>query len=386
MKKSVKKSIISITAVFFVIITLAAIAFQINLTANHNDYEVRQQILSLNEIEKLTEIDGVSPAQSQIRQFEQSLTNSQINSDYNQSVFILWAIYGISVAFLIIVFAYVYFKIIRPFDVLNDYASEVAKGNLDLPLDYKRTNFFGAFTWAFDHMRREIIKARSCEKEAINNNKTVIATLSHDIKTPIASIRAYSEALQANMDSNAERRERYLSVIMRKCDEVTALTNDLFLHSLSDLDKLQIKKEKIAIKPLIEKTVNEMSVECSDLKISGNVISAELEVDQNRFVQVLENIINNAKKYAPDTPVRLWTEKNEKNYEIHIKDGGKGIPDEDMPFVLEKFYRGKNVGNNQGSGLGLYIVNYVMKQMNGEISLENKNDGLEVILKFIFNS
>lgn len=386
MKKSVKKSIISITAVFFVIITLAAIAFQINLTANHNDYEVRQQILSLNEIEKLTEIDGVSPAQSQIRQFEQSLTDSQINSDYNQSVFILWAIYGISVAFLIIVFAYVYFKIIRPFDVLNDYASEVAKGNLDLPLDYKRTNFFGAFTWAFDHMRREIIKARSCEKEAINNNKTVIATLSHDIKTPIASIRAYSEALQANMDSNAERRERYLSVIMRKCDEVTALTNDLFLHSLSDLDKLQIKKEKIAIKPLIEKTVNEMSVECSDLKISGNVISAELEVDQNRFVQVLENIINNAKKYAPDTPVRLWTEKNEKNYEIHIKDGGKGIPDEDMPFVLEKFYRGKNVGNNQGSGLGLYIVSYVMKQMNGEVCLENKNDGLEVILKFIFNS
>ena len=386
MKKSVKKNIISITAVFFVIITLAAIAFQINLTANNNDYEVRQQILSLNEIEKLTEIDGVSPAQSQIRQFEQSLTDSKINSDYNQSVFILWTMYSVSVAFLIIVFAYVYVKIIRPFDVLNDYASEVAKGNLDLPLDYKRTNFFGAFTWAFDHMRREIIKARSCEKEAINNNKTVIATLSHDIKTPIASIRAYSEALQANMDSNAERRERYLSVIMRKCDEVTALTNDLFLHSLSDLDKLQIKKEKIAIKPLIEKTINEMAVECSDLRISGNVISAELEVDCNRFVQVLENIINNAKKYAPDTPVRLWTEKNAKNYEIHIKDGGKGIPDEDMPFVLEKFYRGKNVGNNQGSGLGLYIVNYVMKQMNGEIHLENKSDGLEVILKFICNS
>lgn len=386
MKKSVKKNIISITAVFFVIITLAAIAFQIHLTANNNDYEVRQQILSLNEIEKLTEIDGISPAQSQIRQFEQSLTDSKINFNYNQSVFILWTIYGISVVFLLLLFAYVYVKIIRPFDVLNDYASEVAKGNLDLPLDYKRTNFFGAFTWAFDHMRREIIKARSCEKEAINNNKTVIATLSHDIKTPIASIRAYSEALQANMDSNAERRERYLSVIMRKCDEVTALTNDLFLHSLSDLDKLQIKKEKISIKPLIEKTVNEMAVECSDLKIIGNVVSAELEVDCNRFVQVLENIINNAKKYAPDTPVRLWTEKNEKNYEIHIKDGGKGIPDEDMPFVLEKFYRGKNVDNNQGSGLGLYIVSYVMKQMNGEIRLENKSDGLEVILKFICNS
>lgn len=386
MKKSVKKSIISITAVFFVIITLVVVAFQINLIANNNDYEIRQQILSLNEIEKLTEVDGVSPAQSQIRQFEQSLTDSTTKSNYTRSVIILWTIYGISVVFLLTIFSYIYFKIIRPFDVLSNYAAEVAKGNFNLPLDYQRKNFFGAFTWAFDHMRREIIKARSCEKEAINNNKTVIATLSHDIKTPIASIRAYSEALQANMDCNTERRERYLSVIMRKCDEVTALTNDLFLHSLSDLDKLQIKKEKVEIKPLIEKTVNEMSVECSDLKISGNVAYADLEVDRNRFVQVLENIINNAKKYAPDTPIRLWTKKNEKSYEIHIKDGGNGIPDEDMPFVLEKFYRGKNVGNNQGSGLGLYIVNYVMQQMNGEITLKNNNDGLEVILKFYCNS
>ena len=81
-------------------------------------------------------------------------------------------------------------------------------------------------------MRKEITKARSCEREAIENNKTVIATLSHDIKTPIASIRAYAEGLEANLDSTYEKRMKYLSILMRKCDEVSKLTNDLFLHSL----------------------------------------------------------------------------------------------------------------------------------------------------------
>lgn len=386
MKQSMKKKIIFIAVGFFMLMTVAAIFFQIHLVMMNNDYEVRQQILSLNEIEKLTEIDGISPAHSQIKQFEQSLLDSSVNFNFTQSTVMLWTIYGIATAFLLTIFIYTYINIIRPFDILNDYASEIAKGNFDIQLNYQRENFFGAFTWAFDHMRREILKARSCEKEAIDNNKTVIATLSHDIKTPISSIRAYSEALQANMDCNAERRERYLSVIMRKCDEVTSLTNDLFLHSLSDLDKLQIKKEKIKIKPIIEKTINEMSVECSDLKIRGIIDNIELEVDEKRFVQVLENIINNSKKYAPNTPVRLWTEQSKKNYEIHIKDGGNGIPDEDMPFIFEKFYRGKNVGNNHGSGLGLYIVRYIMNQMNGEINLENSNSGLEVILKFNLNS
>lgn len=76
------------------------------------------------------------------------------------------------------------------------FAENIAQGNFDVPLKYERCNYFGAFTWAFDSMRKEIIKARAAEREAVENNKTVIATLSHDIKTPVASIRAYAEGWQ----------------------------------------------------------------------------------------------------------------------------------------------------------------------------------------------
>ena len=134
--------------------------------------------------------------------------------------------------------------ILLPFDKMEIFAGKIAQGNFDFPLNFERSNYFGAFTWAFDSMRKEITKARSCEREAIENNKTVIATLSHDIKTPIASIRAYAEGLEANLDSTYEKRMKYLSILMRKCDEVSKLTNDLFLHSLADLDKLKIKMKR----------------------------------------------------------------------------------------------------------------------------------------------
>ena len=120
---------------------------------------------------------------------------------------------------------------LRPLNKISKYTAEIAKGNLDIPLSYERGSEVGEFSWAFDSMRQELRKSRASEKEAIENNKTVIATLSHDIKTPIASIRAYAEGLEANMDSSPEKRAMYLQTIMKKSDEVSKVTDDLLLHS-----------------------------------------------------------------------------------------------------------------------------------------------------------
>lgn len=293
--------------------------------------------------------------------------------------------------FLLLIFLYVYFKIIRPFSVLENYAGEIAKGNLDVSLPYERTNYFGEFTWAFDHMRGEIRKARACEKEAIENNKTVIATLSHDIKTPIASIRAYAEGLEANMDSGTERRQRYISVIMKKCDEVTKLTNDMFLHSLADLEKLKLDVETIWLKPIMMEFVKEMNGDKGDIHIVGEIPDICIEGDQKRLIQVLGNIIGNSRKYAGKgnsrqaRSIEVSVKEQDaggKNREavICFEDYGPGIPDEDMPFIFEKFYRGKNAGTEEGAGLGLYIVKYIMEQMDGSVEAVNTGEGLSVSL------
>lgn len=371
-----KRRIIGITVVFAVLILLVTGLFcAVNRPSSVEDKNA-EQIVMLNEIEQLATQGELEVMSEKIGDMQQNLRETEMVEDKQNQLFV---ISGICILFVIVIFAYVYVAILRPFDKMQNFAQKIAQGNFDVPLDYERSNYFGAFTWAFDSMRREITKARSCEKEAIENNKTVIATLSHDIKTPIASIRAYAEGLEANMDNSPEKRARYLNVMMKKCDEVSKLTNDLFLHSLSDLDKLKMTSEKIELSGLIENVVEELTAKQRDVHLTKMGGTVMVIADEKRFTQVLENLINNARKYAK-TDIDITMIETDGQVEVHVRDHGIGIPDEDMPFIFDKFYRGKNCGDEQGSGLGLYIVKYIMEQMQGSVSLYNHADGLEVTL------
>lgn len=209
------------------------------------DDEYGQYIVELNEVKQLYD-SGSTDADEKLDAVMNELREQKIDIGKSglRNIVIM---YIVVLCVVIVLFLYIYVCVLRPFDELEDYASHLAAGDMDTKLKYRRVNMFGSFTWAFDHMRTEIVHARRREQEAIENNKTVIATLSHDIKTPIASIRGYAEALVMNMDATQERRERYASVIMKKCDEVTSITNDMFIHSLHDLDRLVVKSDEVEI-------------------------------------------------------------------------------------------------------------------------------------------
>lgn len=371
-----KGRLISVTALFStLIIIVSGIFFYMGNQANSQDNRT-EQLVAINEIEQLVKMGGYEKLSEKTTELSESIRLSEEVSNVNVGIFIMC---GICIVFCNLIFGYVYVAILRPFDKLKGFAEKISQGNFDIPLEYERSNYFGEFTWAFDSMRREIIKARSCEQEAIENNKTVIATLSHDIKTPIASIRAYAEGLEANLDGSPEKRKKYLSVIMKKCDEVSKLTNDLLLHSLSDMDKLKIIPEGFELCGFIENAVTEIAAEHNDVRFRKPDFSAVANADKNRLMQITENLIGNARKYAK-TDIEVFITLSDGNVQIHFRDFGKGISDEDMPFIFEKFYRGKNCGNEQGSGLGLYIVKYIMEQMDGDILLKNHNNGLEAIV------
>lgn len=374
-----KKKLLSIIFLYIIILVALTVAFLNFNNKDTLDIEKRRVIIDINEIRKESELLGIEEKEfyNKIDNLEEVITNNITETSNNYYV-----VYGLIIFLFLMIslLGYIYYAIIKPFERMEEYAEEVAKGNLDLKLNYERNNLFGEFTWAFDRMRREIIKARTCEKEAIENNKTVIATLSHDIKTPIASIRAYTEGLQANLASNPLKRQKYINIIIKKCDEVTALTNDIFLHSLADLGKLKMNLVEVSIKPIIIEYLNGLLCDKDNVFINDDIPDANLLIDTKRFEQVLENIINNSLKYAKGSKVEIKVEKSLKDYILIIRDYGKGISDEDMPFIFEKFYRGKNVGKEQGAGLGLYIVKYIMEQFNGNVYINSFKDGLEVRL------
>lgn len=371
-----RRRILSAVALFSAVI-LAVTCALYSWEKSRVDRDVyAMQIIGLNEIDQLAEQGETELLAEKTEALLRSLRGAQMVSDEHTSLFVLC---GICIVFLFAGFGYVYVYVwvLRPFEKMKSFARKIAQGNFDVPLDYERSNYFGDFTWAFDSMRREITKARACEKEAIDNNKTVIATLSHDIKTPLASIRAYAEGLEANLDGTPERRARYLNVLMRKCDEVTRLTDDLFLHSLADLDRLKICKEKMELGSFVEQMVSEVAGERQDVSYTAPDLALYVMADWKRLTQIGENLINNARKYAK-TRIDVSITQADGYAAIHFRDYGPGIPDADMPFILDKFYRGKNCGEEAGSGLGLYIVNYIIQQLGGEVLLHNRLDGLEV--------
>ena len=376
-----KKQIISVIFRFILMFIILNAVGMIWLMQRNRNMGYENEVVLLNEIAQLTtDENGYNPAAEELNTLQNQLKNNNgISAD---SICVQMCVLNmmLTAAWIFVVSLYLYRKILRPFGKLESYAGEIAKGNLEVRLDYERTNFFGAFTWAFDHMREEIMKAKRSEIRAIQENKTVIAALSHDIKTPIASIRAYAEGLEAGLDASYEKRQRYAHVIMKKCDEVTELTNDLVLHSLSELERIEIREQSLNIQEILEAVIRDL--EYPDIMLQEPVPKAVLTADAKRLAQVLENLLSNARKYAAGSRVIVSAQIKEGRYEISVRDHGEGIMPEDMPFVLNKFYRGKNVGDQPGSGLGLYITNYLMERMQGGLTLTNYKDGLEAVVWF----
>lgn len=368
-----KGRVIRITVIFSLLLVAVTGILALSSRKLSPQDERSQQLVDLNEISQLISRGDYDTAKQKTDEYADMLRSKPLEDSFGINGIVMCAL---TIFFMAMVFLYVYINILRPFDKMKDYASEIAKGNFDLPLNYERSNYFGAFTWAFDSMRKEITRSRMAEREAIENNKTVIATLSHDIKTPITSIRAYVEGLEENLDTSEERRSRYLEVIMRKCDEVTALTNDLFLHSLSDLNMLRMQPEEFELVPFLKQSISEIATEHEDVLFRKPDISPVIYADKKRINQIVENLINNSRKYAK-TNITVSLTQLDDTVSIHFRDKGSGIPDEDMPFITEKFYRGKNVGDENGSGLGLYIVKYIAEQSGGSLELINHTSGEE---------
>ncbi len=380
-----KRKVLMLTTCFAALLVVVLLLFSAYTKRQRPDAdEIGEQIVAFNEINQLTvgavpaeHADQLAVIQEKTDALQAQLrtgTTAALEQQTRRERLVLG---GICLLFLGAVFLYLYVSLLRPFDTLQNFAKQIAAGNLNVKLPYPRKNYFGAFTWAFDSMRQEITKARACEREAVENNKTVIATLSHDIKTPIASICAYAEGLEANMDTTPEKRQRYLQVMQKKCGEVAQLTNDLFLHAISDLNRLQIKPERLELCALLRETIADIAAEQGDVSLQLAAESCYVYADRNRLVQIAENLINNARKYA-QTDVSVSLRQQNGEVQIAFADHGSGLADADVPFLFDKFYRGANCGNAPGSGLGLYIVRYQTEQMRGRVTLVNQPTGLTV--------
>lgn len=265
--------------------------------------------------------------------------------------------------------------LVRPFHKLKDFAQRVAGGNLDVPLEMDRQNIFGAFTESFDLMRSELKRARLAEAQANAAKKELVAELSHDIKTPVASIKAASEVGLALADSD-RLRDNYTQII-RKADQINTLVTNLFNATLEELEQLSVTPGDMESGELAQMLENADYLHRSAVPAASAIPPCLLCADRLRLQQVLDNIYANSYKYA-GTDIMLAITRESSRIVIAIEDFGGGVSPQELPFLKEKFRRGSNTGDVEGAGLGLYISDYFMRKMGGKLTVENGTCGLKV--------
>ncbi|MCR5228423.1 MAG: HAMP domain-containing histidine kinase [Eubacterium sp.] len=297
-------------------------------------------------------------------------------------------IIGISLAGLVIILAmagfglYINQNVIAPFKNMKDFAGKVAQGNLDEPLAMDRGNMFGAFSESFDIMREELAQSRKRELELQKKERELVASLSHDLKTPVTGIKLTAELMQMRLSVKNEENIELLSTdaegIRQKAEQIDALVSDLFASTLDDLGEFKVSvndEDSSVISSLVESYDNRKLVTTEEIP------KVVLSIDKNRMGQVIGNIISNSYKYA-DTKIDISYRLSEGYLEMEIKDYGPGVPSEELDLITNKFYRGKNWQDTDkdGNGLGLYIAKTLMQKMNGDLLAESDGEGLSITL------
>ena len=314
------------------------------------------------------EVDG-KPAGKVI--FDYSMDEQ--HEGVKRNIIVLFSIIGV-LQIVIVVTWYIYIRrsVITPFKNLNSFAARVAEGNLDLPLTMDKGHVFGAFTESFDLMRSELKKARLAEKKAAEDKKEMVAKLSHDIKTPVASIKSTSEVGMAI--TKEERTKEMFGVINAKTDQIKSLVDNLFTSSVQDITEIDVNPG-----PQPSDVIAGLIRNSDYLKRADDFSVPECEVffDKLRLQQVFDNIFMNSYKYA-DTAIKVNAEISGDYLVIRIADKGPGVKEEEIPLLKDKFKRGSNASDKDGAGLGLFLTDYFMDKMDGKLGLRNAQPGFEV--------
>ena len=290
-----------------------------------------------------------------------------------------------------VLFLYIYGKEIRPILKLSSFATEISKGNLDVPLPMDKNNGFVDLTEGFDIMREELKASKAREIEAENLKREMVAELSHDLKTPIATIQATCEVLSLQAErkkegctperlKELEDLEEKIGFITKKADMINELIRNVFRATLDDMDEIKVSVEEYE-STIIEDYFKGLK-EYGNIILDNHIPECLVYMDRLRMEQVVDNIVGNSYKYAGTDIHVSFTETEEMSDEngkkikflrITVKDSGPGVPESDLPLISEKYYRGNNAKERTGYGLGLYLVKNYMERQGGGMEYYNDN-------------
>ena len=302
-------------------------------------------------------------------------------NDMKKTVVICNMVMIIAMVLVLIVLFYMDNKIIRPFHEMEQIPYELAKGNLAIEIPEEQTKYFGRFIWGINMLRENLENRRQKELSMHRDKKLLLLSLTHDIKTPLSVIKLNAQALSKNLYKDEERRMQAAVTINDKVDEIEKYVTDIVSASREEFLDLSVKEEDFYLADVIDRLRDTYENKTSLHKIKLEIQEYKnclLKGDEDRILEVLQNIMENALKYGDGERISISFERDQGCCLIMVSNTGEGMMAEEIMKVFDSFYRGSNVQNKPGSGLGLYICRQLMTNMNGDIFVSQKENEFKV--------
>lgn len=284
-------------------------------------------------------------------------------------------------------------SIVKPMQILSDATHELRDGNLDYQIPYSSKNEIGQVCADFDEMRRRLKASAEQQKKYEENRTQLVAGISHDLGTPLTTIKGYASGILDGIADTDEKKMRYVRVIYDTAQDMDTLVSELSTFSKLSLDKVPFYFEKINAKEFFDEYADYISHALSE---SPTDFSYSFECDSKRVInidpaqikRVLMNLVDNSRKYACSDrhgKIRLSvSDADDGKTRICVEDNGQGVPENEREKIFETFYRGDKArsGSKKGSGLGLSITKQITDRHGASIRAENSElGGLAVIIE-----
>lgn len=316
-------------------------------------------------------------------------------SDINSSILMCFLpiIFG---SFFVIVVIIIWTKlwanrILNPIQEISTSAKKIILGNYDYEVVrvYGKTlnnSEVGNLIYSFELMRDELKNKQISEENLKKSQQELISCISHDLMTPISTIKAYAEGIRDGIAVDDISREKFVNIIINKTNLLINMISDLLTFSNAQLNHLEITKKETYFKKYFINVMEELHIFAAnrDVELDYNLVFEDMivNIDENRITEVLYNLVENSIKYCKeDGLIKIIADRNGDKVLIRVIDNGIGINASDIPYVFDKFYRAEKSRSSSipGSGLGLAICKYIVEQHNGEIYCKSfKDSGCEI--------
>lgn len=309
-----------------------------------------------------------------------------------ETIFGMYFIIGLVAMMIIIVISQMFTKrlvkkVTEPINHLIEAEKRIEAGNLREPIVYEGIEEFELLCGTFNQMQSHLLEERERNEKYKKARTDMISGISHDLRTPLTSVKGYIKGLLDGVAKTPEKQHQYLTIAYNKAGDMDVLLQRLFDFSNLETGNMPFVKKTLAFDLFLEQFVDEIRDDLANKQVKLAFFSTKeehnVEIDTVLIKRVLINIIENSLKYAESEQLKITVTLSKINRleVLEIKDNGKGVDEGKLSRLFEQFYRGDESRNsqNEGNGLGLYTSKYIIEEHGGTISAANQ-DGLNIII------